>query len=166
MIQLKKKSNTSLPTYIQSAEKGSIHSHSYSTVVDSRKSKKTPFVEYNGAYIRKTTALYLLQENYQVSNDRLLRVRSSQPSHLFSASDLENNSSSFVRMGDLCLFHRVDSEKVLLGRVIQFSYLEGSKKQREYSGTFVDMSIDSYKNIGVFTNWFARQRNDNLIRMI
>ena len=152
VIQLKKKSNTSLPTYIQSAEKRSIHSHSYSTVVDSRKSKKTPFLEYNGAYIRKTTALYLLQENYQVSNDRLLRVRSSQPSHLFSASDLENNSSSFVRMGDLCLFHRVDSEKVLLGRVIQFSYLEGSKKQREYSGTFVDMSIDSYKNIGVFAN--------------
>ena len=112
VIQLQKKSNTSLPTYIQSAEKGSIHSHSNSTVVDSRKSKKTPFVEYNGAYIRKTTALYLLQENYQVSNDRLLRVRSSQPSHLFSASDLENNSSSFVRMGDLCLFHRVDSEKV------------------------------------------------------
>ena len=64
VIQLKKKSNTSLPTYIQSAEKGSIHRHSYSTVVDSRKSKKTPFVEY----IRKTTALYLLQENYQVSN--------------------------------------------------------------------------------------------------
>ena len=63
-------------------------------------------------------------------------------------------------MGDLCLFHRVDSEKVLLGRVIQFSYLERSKKQREYSGTFVDMSIDSYKNIGVFANWFARQRNE------
>ena len=71
MIKLKKKSNSSFPTYIHSTEKGTVSSHSYLTVVDSRKSKKTPFVEYNGAYIRKTTALYLLQENFQISNDRL-----------------------------------------------------------------------------------------------
>ena len=34
------------------------------------------FIQYYGAYIRKSTALYLLQENLQLSSDRLLRVRS------------------------------------------------------------------------------------------
>ena len=70
IIKLKKKSNCSFPTYVQSTEKGTILSHSYSSVVDSNKYKKTPFIEYNGAFIRKTTALYLLQENFQISNDR------------------------------------------------------------------------------------------------
>ena len=39
--------------------------------------------------------------------------------------------------------------------MIQFSYLEGNKRQREYSGTFVDTSKESYKLIGVFANWFV-----------
>ena len=109
-----------------------------------------------GVCTRKTTSLYL-QENFQISNVRLLRLRCAQPSHLFSSSDFVKTSSSNVRMGDLCLLRRVDSEKVFLGRVIQFSYPQGTKKQ----STYVDMSIDSYKNIGVFANWFARvQRND------
>ena len=52
------------------------------------KPRPSPFVTYKGTYIRKTTALYLLQENFQVSSDRLLRVRSEQPSHIFSGLDL------------------------------------------------------------------------------
>ena len=51
-------------------------------------------------------------------------------------------------------FKRVDSDKILAGRMIQISYLEGNKRQREYSGTFVDTSKESYKLIGVFANWF------------
>ena len=47
---------------------------------------KSPFIQYNGAYIRKSTALYLLQENFQLSSDRLLRVRSEQPKHIFSST--------------------------------------------------------------------------------
>ena len=46
----------------------------------------SPFVLYQGSYIRKGTALYLLQENCQVSSDRLMRVRSEQPSHIFAGS--------------------------------------------------------------------------------
>ena len=58
-------------------------------------STKSAFVELDGVYIRKTTALYILQENPQLSNDRLLRVRSVQPSHLFSGiDDIVSSSSS------------------------------------------------------------------------
>lgn len=160
VINLRKKRDSSFPTYVESSEKGTDHDHSYSSVITDRhsKKKKTPFVKFKGAFIRKTTALYLLQENTQLSNDRLLRVRSSQPSHIFGNSDSSpEKSSDFVHIGDLCLFRQLGSEKVLLGRVIQFSYLSGSKKEREFSGTYVDMKNESYKNIGVYANWFARR---------
>ena len=47
VIRLKRKGDASLPTYIPSSEKGYARNHSYSTVVDSRKSRKTQFFEYN-----------------------------------------------------------------------------------------------------------------------
>ena len=122
VIRLKRKRDASLPTYIPYSEKGNARDHSYFTAVDSRKSRKTQFVEYNGAYFRKTTSLYILQENFQIPNARLLRVRSAQPSHLFSSSDFVKTSSSIVQMGDLCHFRRVDSKKVFLGRVFPISY--------------------------------------------
>ena len=118
-------------------------------------------MQFKGAYIRKTTALYILQENSQLSNDRLLRVRSSQPSHLFSTTDSSlSQTSSIIHIGDLCLFRQIDNERVLLGRVVQFSYLTGTKKEREFSGSYVDMSNESYKGIGVYANWFARRGSE------
>ena len=39
---------------------------------------------------------------------------------------------------------------------MQFSYLTGNKRQCEYSSSYVDMSIPSYVNIGVYCNYFAR----------
>ena len=83
-------------------------------------------------------------------------MRSEQPSHLFSGSSGQNIIQSHVRVGDLCIFRRIDCEKVLLGGVVKFSYLVGTKKQREYSSSYVDMTKDSYKNIGVFSNYIAR----------
>ena len=155
VLRLKKIDKSGIPTYSPSTEKGSSSKKSY---VASRQSK-SPFVQYKGAYIRKSTALYILQENCQLSNDRLLRVRSEQPSHLFSGIDQQSALSSNVRIGDLCVFRRVDCDRLLLGRVIQFSYLTGSKKQRSYSSTYVDMSIESFKEIGVYCNYFARSNS-------
>ena len=60
-----------------------------------------------------------------------------------------------VNVGDLCVFRQADSEKVLLGRIIQYSYLEGNKRERQYSSNFVDMSIDSFCKIGAYANYFA-----------
>jgi hypothetical protein len=44
--------------------------------------------------------------------------------------------------------------------VVQFSYLTGTKKEREFSGSYVDMSNESYKGIGVYANWFARRGSE------
>ena len=95
-----------------------------------------------------------------MSNDRLLRVRSTQSSHLYTG---DNGDDSFdsghqkkVNSGDMCVFKRIDCEKVIIGRVIQFSYLDGGKRERQYSSSYVDMSLESHKNIGVFANWFKK----------
>ena len=88
------------------------------------------FVKYNGAYIRKSTALYLLQENTQLSNDRLLQVREDQPEHVYSGSTNEAQRFSHVIAGDLVVFRRIDvSSKMLLGRTVQFSYMTGRTKK-------------------------------------
>ena len=108
---------------------------------------KCAFVRYENAFLRKCTALYLIQENYQVSSDRLIRVRSGQPDHLFS------NSESTSGPSDLCVFKRLDEKKYIVGRVIQFSYLLGNKRERQYSANYVNLSKDSYKTISVFANW-------------
>ena len=118
---------------------------------------KSPFVEYDGAYIRKSTALYLLQENFQVSNDRLLRVHLQQPTHVFATTYLTTTDTqrNIVKSGDMCLFKRVDDpSKSLLGRIVQFSYLKGNKRARQYSSDYVDMTKASYKTVGAFSNWF------------
>ncbi len=123
---------------------------------DNRTSQISPFVLYGDAYIRKTTALYLLQENFQISSDRLLRVRPIQPSHRFAGMDINDYAlSKTVRAGDLCIFRRVDRKnKCLLGRIVQFSYLSGTKRNRQYSSDYVDMTKPSHFSIGVLANWF------------
>ena len=69
-----------------------------------------------------------------------------------------------MKIGDLCVFlQEVDSSKALIGRVVQFSYMQGNKKTREYSSTYVDMTSytdndrEEKNDIGAFANWFARQ---------
>ena len=98
--------------------------------------------------------LYLIQENYQVSSDRLIRVRSEQPDHLFSNSESTSGPQKSVKSSDLCVFKRLDEKKYIVGRVIQFSYLLGNKRERQYSANYVDLSKDSYKTIGVFATWY------------
>ena len=152
-INLIKQKSSGISTYIESSSKSS-ESRNYNN-----SKGKSCFVRYNGAFIRKTTALYLLQEKKQLSNDRLLRVRAAQPNHLFNNNN-ENRCQrqEVVQSGDLCVFKQVDNNKVVLGRVIQFSYLEGTKKQREYSSTYVDVTLDSVVSIGVFANWFQPKK--------
>ena len=104
--------------------------------------------------------MYLLQENFKVSTNRLPRVCSEQPSHTFSGLDLDKcGPMKSVWAGDLCVFTRVDSqEKCLVGQIIQFSYMKGNKREQQYSSDYVDLSKDFYKYIGVFANWFQGTR--------
>ena len=66
-----------------------------------------------------------------------------------------------MRIGDLCLFcQELNNDKALVGRVIGFSYMEGRKKARVYSSTYVDMHKyvkDGDCDIGTHANWFSRR---------
>ena len=150
------KQKTDLPTYAPSVSVN--QSQQSRRYMLNNKAGKSQFVKYKGVFIRKSTALYLLQERNQLSNDRLLRVRSTQSSHLYTGGNGDDSFDSGhqkkVNSGDMCVFKRIDCEKVIIGRVIQFSYLDGGKRERQYSSSYVDMSLESHKNIGVFANWF------------
>lgn len=139
-IYLEKQTSLGVPTYVPVEKSGKQSGRVYSLT-------------------RKKTALYILQENPQLSNDRLLRVRSAQPTHLFSGiSNIRScllGPQKIIFSGDLCVFKRVDDEKKkLIGRIIQFSYMEGSKKAREYSSSFVETTLLSASNIGALANWY------------
>ena len=69
----------------------------------------------------------------QLSNDRLLRVRSEQAVHLFDSAKFDYTPANCVRAGDLCMFSVDNEEKYVLSRITQLSYLRGNKREREYS---------------------------------
>ena len=152
-LRLQKSSSHGLPMYEESDTTGVRNRKAYSFM---KKDTHSPFVVYSGKYIRKTTAVYLIQEKEQLSNDRLLRVRSKNADHLYSVESRCVSASNTVRAGDLCAFRRIDDgTKFLLGRVIQFSYLNGNKRQRQYSSNFVDLTKESIENIGALCNWYT-----------
>ena len=151
-IQLQRSSTNGLPIYtVRSESEITQNGNNYNFY----RNKFSAFVQYQNAFIRKTTALYLIQENCEVSNDRLIRVRRDQPDHLFSVSPAHSFNTNCVQSGDLCIFRRVDNCKNLIGRVIQFSYLDGSKRDQQYTSIYVDMSKDSFRTIGCFANWYS-----------
>ena len=61
----------------------------------------------------------------------------------------------------MCIFKRRDTEKYLIGKIVQFSYLMGNKRERQYSSNYIDMSKDSFKSIGTFANWFMARSGAN-----
>ena len=149
-IRLSKNLQNGMPTYTTTTDKGTQKNKTY---------QHSQFIEYQGAYIRKSTALYLLQENPVLSSDRLIRVRANNEK---SSSEPARNETT-VTSGDLCVFKQINTQnKILFGRMIQFSYLAGTKRQQEYSGMYVDLREPSYNTIGAFANWYARDdESDN-----
>ena len=54
----------------------------------------------------------------------------------------------------------IEEKKYLLGRVVHFSYLSGSKLDRHYTSTYVDMTKEIFKTIGAFVNWYIGVYSD------
>ena len=82
--------------------------------------------------------------NTVLSSDRLIRVRENNE----KSSSEPARTKPTVPSGDLCVFRQVNAQnKILLGRMVQLSYLEGTKRQQEYLGMFVDLREPSYKTI-------------------
>ena len=81
-IRFAKNANKGMATYSQTKSKGTIRNKTH---------RHFQFLDYEGAFIRKTPALYLLQENPVLSSDRLIRVRKDDPK---SASVYTNRKCS------------------------------------------------------------------------
>ena len=153
-IRVTKENNNGLPLYNLTQQKGSAKSKTYAL----QRNNKSPFMLYGQQYIRKSTALYLIQENISLSNDRLLRVRKTQLSHIHNDQDESAYPEKHVKNCDLCIFKRVDDpSKYALGRILQFSYMSGTKKHREFSGDYVDLDKEDsdLSQIGSFCNWYV-----------
>ena len=151
-IRLSKEKGGGLPVYKVSQEKGSSKSKTFAL----QRRNKSPFILYDQQYIRKSTALYLLQENISLSNDRLLRVRNKQLSHIHNDQNESFYPEKHVKNCDLCIFRRVDNPSMYaLGRILQFSYMSSTKKNREFSGDYVNLDEKcDLSCIGSFCNWY------------
>ena len=93
-------------------------------------------------------------------------MRPEQAHHLLN-NDNCNMLDSCIKVGDFCVFKRIDNEKFLIGKIVQFSYLEGNKRDRQYSSNYVDVSKDSYEKIGAFADWYVilEDPENGLIRL-
>ena len=136
------------------------HIQQNSVTIDSNTTKHTQLLELsNGEYIRKTTAIWLLQEGERVSSDRLFRVRSKQP-YSNPSTDIRHIShdlcadlpciSDTVVVGDMCVFEKGDHWEV--GRILQFAYCEERKLSAyQYKGSTAQVQE---KGLGVLCSWF------------
>jgi len=135
------------------------------TVIKSQKKTFSPFVEVTENdqtfSIRKTTAIWLLQENEWVSSDRQIRVREKQPySNSTSKSTIESFIaplvSTEVHIGDLCLFKcGLDWQ---LGRILQLSKYDSEKKK--YDKPCNVQSIEISKYVGALCSWYSQNSNN------
>ena len=152
-LSLKRLSNCSLPQY-----------EKISTTSAKKKnaSKYSPFVEVcrldKIVYIRKTTAVWLLQEGERVSTDRLFRVRKKQP---YATEPTTATAEGFnqptvqqaIQVGDLCVFAKATEGMWCIGRVLQFSYyMEKKKGSRMYRGKVCSVTENK---IGVLCTWYT-----------
>ena len=94
--------------------------------------KHSPFLKLrDNTFIRKTTAVWLLQEGERVSSDRLFRVRGKQPFSMEIEPTLSEkvttgkdtpHISDKVEVGDMCAFKEKGNFQI--GKVLQFCYYE------------------------------------------
>ena len=123
-------------------------------------------------YIRKTTLVWLFQENERVSNDRLFRVRAQQPytnSHQIIASHCNESEKptvkSSVSLGDICVFMN-DSKSLepwAVGKITQFAFhKQKSKKDRQYKKS--EAPVES--SVGVLCSWFKKDTNKFLLNLV
>ena len=71
-----------------------------------------------------------------------------------------------IKTCDLCMFRKVDdTSKFGIGRVLQFSYMHGSKKGRQFSSDYVDFDAGkiNLSDIGAFCNWYVGKEDGEFI---
>ena len=137
-----------------------------------KKVKHNTYIEvvHNGkkSFIRKSTAVWLLQEGERVSTDRLFRVRSNQPYN--TEQHIRNEECTraclpvvceTVEIGNICAFLTSSPMHWSLGRILEFSfYLEKTAKSRQYVGRTVSLLASSKpEKVGVLCSWYDNVAN-------
>ena len=119
-------------------------------------------IDYKGKkiFIRKTTAVWLLQESEYVSSDRLFRVRSKQPSasqrnESTRASDVDASLPvvcSSIKVGEICIFKCTKTWHI--GKVLQFKFTQGkTMKLQQYQGTSAKVETVGLSVLCLWYRW-------------
>ena len=92
-----------------------------------------------GTYIRKSTAMWLFQEDERVSSDRLFRVRAKQPTESGPKKKIEKDThteialkAAYIKIGDFCVFKNKPPNDYIIGKAIQFIEFTSKDKQKSY----------------------------------
>ena len=100
-------------------------------------------------YIRKRTAVWLLQNTERVSADRLFRVRSNQP---FAVKKNQSSccidetapiTAKHITVGDLCVFKGKIANNFKIGRVMHFIKIGKTGKQAQYKGKCTEINNET-----------------------
>ena len=116
-------------------------------------------------YIRKSTAIWLLQEFEHVSSDRLFRVRTKQPNSSEFQVNLSEKQLTVVKslpqkcevinIGDVCVFQKYRCGEWKIGKVLQFFYHSGkTPKAQQCKQTSMKFISDDTNNVSVVCTWF------------
>ena len=82
--------------------------------------RRSSFVSYNGSYIRKVTALYLLRrERNRLMTVCCRYVEYNRSTFFTGVTQMFFSRHNVIRSGGLCEFKRLDCNKYLLGRIVQ-----------------------------------------------
>ena len=142
-------------------------SNSNSKIKQNEKKKHILFVEVNltngrTVYIRKTTLVWILQENERLSSDRLIRVREKQPfsstahncSDCMAVVSIPSKTSS-VSPGDVCVFVFETNSGYSwdLGKILQFF---GGRRT-----PYCNVISEEFDQISVLCQWYKRCGSDN-----
>ena len=150
-IRLRKNSTNVLPAYEEYVDEGQ---SSKSKAYQFSKHGFSSFVRHEIAYIRKIVRYLMIgycvlgetNRSFCFLYQKLMVVwihQSVLVIFVYSNVSIEKNN------------------KYLLGRVVQFSFLSGSKRDRHYTSTCVDMTKESFKTIGAFANWYIGVYSDS-----
>ena len=140
--------------------------------INKKSLKHSTLVEviYNGKkmYIHKSTTVWIFQEGEQLSSDRLIRVRETQPSSTSktatSSTTTTPEKNAIISVDDICVFMNRDSSDCdwKIGKILQFGYyLEKTKKARQYTGCFVKCNENNMNKIGIVCSWFHKSSSSS-----
>ena len=147
-LNVVKSDKTSLPTY-EITKTSTSKKKQYAL----SKNGRSPFLVYEGTIIRKSTALFFKRMHKFQMTVYWGCVQTSQA--IYFIHRVTTTYPKLVFKPEIYVYSAIPSPlEAILGHLVQFSYLYGTKKQREYSSNYCDLTKENCNDIGVFVNCF------------